>query len=418
MNDLSPMSDLIADDLFLDRLAGRVDAGSEPLAGLLGALATQADTPLPSRTGRRRISNKHRYLGAFAVLAVAASGAGVAAAVTLPANGPSQADRARIVKLMDDSARSDAPSALLSRLGLPQTSRSAQAQGLVLVRRADGSIVLVPAAVAAAQRQAVAAGATLVPGAVPGVPGTEQAAGGRPGDPGQPGSGTNGLAQGGNGQAGNGQGGNGQTGTEGTTTDQGDQGATQTGTPPGTNNGKKPAGGTKGGKKPTPSVTPTPTEPPSSTNQLVAPQTTLAPSTTARTSTNTTSKATPTAAPKATPKAKVRGTAPGSTGASGSTSDSVSTDPNGSSAPQDQTAPGSSAGTGGSGSAASDPGKASGNGSGNGSGKGSSSAAGGGSGTGAVGSLVDGVVSDILPGVVPADPADSATPRAAGRTSP
>ena len=104
MNDLSPMSDLIADDLFLDRLAGRVDAGSEPLAGLLGALAAQADTPLPSRTSRRRIANKHRYFGAFAALAVAASGAGVAAAVTLPSNGPSQAERARIIRMMDDSA--------------------------------------------------------------------------------------------------------------------------------------------------------------------------------------------------------------------------------------------------------------------------------------------------------------------------
>ncbi len=86
MSDLSPLSDLVADDLLLDRLAGRVDAGSDPLAGLLGALAAHADTPLPLRTGRRRIGNKHRYLGAFAALAVAASGAGVAAAVTVPSH--------------------------------------------------------------------------------------------------------------------------------------------------------------------------------------------------------------------------------------------------------------------------------------------------------------------------------------------
>ncbi|WP_256793706.1 hypothetical protein [Terrabacter sp. Ter38] len=151
MNELSPMSDLIADDLMLDRLAGRVDAGSEPVSALLGALAAHADTPLPARTGRRRIANKHRYLGAFAALAIAASGAGVAAAVTLPTNGPSKADRARIERQMDDSARSSAPSVLLSRLGLPHTDGTTSARGLVLARRDDGRIVLLPAAVAAAE---------------------------------------------------------------------------------------------------------------------------------------------------------------------------------------------------------------------------------------------------------------------------
>src|SRR3954471_16583203 len=147
MNDLSPMSDLIADDLLLDRLAGRTDAGSEPVAALLGALAAHADTPLSSRTGRRRIANKHRYLGAFAAFAIGASGAGVAAAVTLPTNGPSQADRARVLEKMDESARSERPSALLRRLGLPQTSGTTQARGLVLARAEDGTIVLLPAAV-------------------------------------------------------------------------------------------------------------------------------------------------------------------------------------------------------------------------------------------------------------------------------
>src|SRR5829696_1803702 len=161
MKDLSPMSDLIADDLLLDQLAGRVDAGSEPVAVLLGALASQADTPLPSRTGRRRIGNKHRYLGAFAALAVAASGAGVAAAVTLPDHGPSQADRARILEKMEESARNGAPSALLTRLGLPQAS--GDDSGLVLARRADGVIVLVPATLVAAQGPYAGTGPTGVP---------------------------------------------------------------------------------------------------------------------------------------------------------------------------------------------------------------------------------------------------------------
>ena len=292
MNDLSPMSDLIADDLLLDRLSGRVHAGSEPVAGLLGALAAHADTPLPSRTGRRRIANKHRYLGAFAALAVAASGAGVAAAVTLPSNGPSQADRAAIVKKMDESARSDTPSALLSRLGLPQTSRTTEARGLVLARAEDGSIVLLPAAVVAARGRAAAAGTHGIPGVAAGAPGGGPA--------------TTGKGQ--NGQTGNGQGGTGgSVAPGGTTADPGGAtaGGGETGTPLATNNGKKPAAGTKGGRKPTPTPTSTPTSTPTATSDVVPP-TMLA------------------TAPPTTPVSRTRTTAPvkprttGTSGSSGS----------------------------------------------------------------------------------------------------
>src|SRR4051794_26501239 len=245
MNDLSPMSDLIADDLLLDRLAGRTDAGSEPVAALLGALAAHADTALPSRTGRRRIANKHRYLGAFAALAVAASGAGVAAAVTLPSNGPSQAERARVIQKMEESARSDAPSALLSRLGLPRTSGTTQAKGLVLARGRDGTIVLLPAAVVAAQRRAAAAGTNGMPGVVAGAQDGGRAGTGRAGNP-QNGNPQNGKPSTGNGPtgddpAGNATTGNGQGGTA--------VGRNPTGTPSATNNGKKPPAVVKGGKK-------------------------------------------------------------------------------------------------------------------------------------------------------------------------
>jgi hypothetical protein len=160
VNDFSPLggtSDLLADDLLLDRIAGRADAGAEPVSVLLAALAAHADTPLPARTGRRRIANKHRYLGAFAALAVAASGAGVAAAVTLPDGGSLLADRARIEQRMEQSARSGAPSALLSRLGLPSTDGTTASRGLVLARGANGTFVLLPAAVAAAQAPAARA---------------------------------------------------------------------------------------------------------------------------------------------------------------------------------------------------------------------------------------------------------------------
>ena len=158
MNDLSHLGssgDVLGDDLLLDRLAGRVDAGGEPVAGLLAALAAHADSPLPARTGRRRIANKHRYLGAFAALAVAASGAGVAAAVTLPDGGALLANRARIEQRMEQSARSGAPSALLSRLGLPATDGTTAARGLVLARGANGTFVLLPAAAARAGTPAV-----------------------------------------------------------------------------------------------------------------------------------------------------------------------------------------------------------------------------------------------------------------------
>ncbi|NUR80864.1 MAG: hypothetical protein HOQ21_10515, partial [Dermatophilaceae bacterium] len=161
MTDLWPLGsagDLLADDLLLDRIAGRADAGSEPVAGLLAALAAHADSPLPARTARRRIAKKHRYLGAFAALAVAASGAGVAAAVTLPDGGPLLANRARIEQRMEQNARSGAPSALLSRLGLPATDGTTAARGLVLARGADGTFVLLPAAVAAPRAGTPAAG--------------------------------------------------------------------------------------------------------------------------------------------------------------------------------------------------------------------------------------------------------------------
>ena len=204
MSELSPLSDLVADDLLLDRLASRVDAGSDPLAGLLGALVAQADTPLPLRAGRRRIGNKHRYLGAFAALAVAASGAGVAAAVSRPSHAPSHVDRALTVTVTDDRVRGQVPVAPLSRLGLPQTSRGTLSQSLVLARRDDGANVLVPAAF------------------VPGVPAPARRDGGTPGT---------------------GATGNGRTGNGGHQGDGKQAGAAQRST-----NSKKPSPATKGGR--------------------------------------------------------------------------------------------------------------------------------------------------------------------------
>jgi hypothetical protein len=145
MNDPTPLDDLIADDLLLDRLAGRHPAGDEPVAALLCAVAAHADRPLAGRTRRRRAHGR-RLFAAFAVITVGASGAGVAAAVTLPNYLPGAAERARVERMMDANAASNRPSVLLSRLGIPADADLGAERGLVLVRRADGRIVLVPAA--------------------------------------------------------------------------------------------------------------------------------------------------------------------------------------------------------------------------------------------------------------------------------
>src|SRR6478735_1580703 len=264
MTDLHPIDDVIADDLLLDSLGSRPGGSGEPVAALLGALAAHADTPLPGRSAPRRRRTQHRYLGAFAALAIAASGAGVAAAVSLPDRGPSGADRARVLQQMEDSARSSAPSGLFSRLGLPQTAGSTKAKGLVLVRRADGAIVLLPPAQAAAVEAAVAAAG---PGAVGDAAQQGDTTAGAAGHEGGTGNhGTVGAGQtdrppaGGNGHGGTDQGGDGQGEDQATK-------STKTG------NGTKGAKGTKGGKNatgtPTPSV-PTPTEPATTTRTLGA----------------------------------------------------------------------------------------------------------------------------------------------------
>lgn len=256
MSDLHPIDDVVADDLLLDALGRRTGGSGEPVAAVLGALAAHADTALPGRSAHRRRRTQHRYLGAFAALAIAASGAGVAAAVSLPDRGPSSADRARVLQQMEDSAHSSAPSGLFARLGLPQTSGTTEAKGLVLVRRTDGAIVLLPPAQAAAVEAVVAAGG-------PGVVGdaTQHGAAAQAGRVGHGGTGNQGTV--GAGQtvhppaAGSGEGGDGQ-GEDQTTA------ATKA---------AKGTKGTKGGKNATGTPTrlpPSPTEPGPSTQSLTA----------------------------------------------------------------------------------------------------------------------------------------------------
>ena len=89
----TPLSQIVADDLLIDRVAGRQPAGDDPIASLLAALADHADRPLGrAPTGRR--FRRHRVLSALAALTIGASGAGVAAAATVPAGTPSAAPAA------------------------------------------------------------------------------------------------------------------------------------------------------------------------------------------------------------------------------------------------------------------------------------------------------------------------------------
>ncbi len=83
MSSPTPLSALAADDLLLERLGSRADAGGEPVAVLLSAFARHADTPLagPARRGGR---GRRRFVTVLTAITVVASGASVAAAVTLP----------------------------------------------------------------------------------------------------------------------------------------------------------------------------------------------------------------------------------------------------------------------------------------------------------------------------------------------
>ncbi|HET8987310.1 MAG TPA: hypothetical protein VFN43_02275, partial [Humibacillus sp.] len=135
MSDPTPIDDLMADDLLLDRIAGRHAAGDEPVATLLCAVAAHADRPLTGGVRRRRAHGR-RLFAAFAVITVGASGAGVAAAVTLPSYLPGAAERVRVERVMDANVASNRPSALLTRLGIPADAHLGAERGLVLVRRA------------------------------------------------------------------------------------------------------------------------------------------------------------------------------------------------------------------------------------------------------------------------------------------
>ena len=118
----TPLSQVVADDLLIERVAGRQPAGDDPIAGLLAALAEHADRPLGrARTGRR--FRHHRILSTFAALTIGASGASVAAAVTLPASPPSAAP-ARVV---------------------PAPVRAGSAAGAELVRDATGRVTVIGA---------------------------------------------------------------------------------------------------------------------------------------------------------------------------------------------------------------------------------------------------------------------------------
>ena len=118
----TPVSQVVADDLLIDRVASRRPAGDDPIAGLLAALAEHADRPLGRARTRRRY-HSHRLLSTLAAVTIGASGASVAAAVTVP-HGPPSAAPARVA---------------------PAPDRAGSALGAELVRDATGRVTVVGA---------------------------------------------------------------------------------------------------------------------------------------------------------------------------------------------------------------------------------------------------------------------------------
>ena len=86
----TPLSSVLADDLFLDRIGARLDTDDE-LGSMLLAVAHRADTPIPMAAIVGRRARRHRGLTVLAALGVAVSGATVAAAVELGPVPPEQA---------------------------------------------------------------------------------------------------------------------------------------------------------------------------------------------------------------------------------------------------------------------------------------------------------------------------------------
>jgi hypothetical protein len=143
------LSELRADDLLLDRLAARADAGSEPVVVLLAALSRHAETPLrPARSVRR--PRRHRALTAMAVVVLGASGVGAAAAVTQPGRIWPSRDSLRMTQL--EAGAATAPStpapAPAARAGAP---RAAAGGAYALIRDAADRIVLLPSGAAASR---------------------------------------------------------------------------------------------------------------------------------------------------------------------------------------------------------------------------------------------------------------------------
>lgn len=142
MNPHPIMSDLLADDLLLDRLGRRTEVAGDPVVPLLAALARHADLPLRGACAPRRFV-KRRALTALTAFVVGASGVGVAAALSGPDRPwPRQVHR---VADPDGSVRAvpAAPGGVVR--GVPRTQGTGSAtSGYALVEEATRRIALAP----------------------------------------------------------------------------------------------------------------------------------------------------------------------------------------------------------------------------------------------------------------------------------
>jgi hypothetical protein len=159
------LSQLVADDLLLDRLAARSDAGSDPMVALLAALSRHAETPLRPASSPRPF-RRHRALTAMAVLVVGASGVGAAAAMTQPGRVWPSRDSLRMTQL--EAGGATAPS---TPVPAPKTSAAAPGSAgaaHALVHDAAGRIALTPSGALGSRGGATSTlQAAQGPGAVP-----------------------------------------------------------------------------------------------------------------------------------------------------------------------------------------------------------------------------------------------------------
>ena len=129
----TPLGQVLADDLLLDRVGARLDTDDE-LGSLLLSLAHHVDAPVSRPSVRARRRRNHRALTVLAALGIAVSGATVAAAIESAPDAPATAGGSAHTRFLPQA---------LQALGLPFAGPGL-AQGRLLLPP-SGADALAPA---------------------------------------------------------------------------------------------------------------------------------------------------------------------------------------------------------------------------------------------------------------------------------